>query len=293
MFCDQLLPDFDSPRDGFAQENEESEAEASLGESELHIENLILSENSPHIEFEQRLRDFERRLESEYKSRKKILAISKQVSAFGKMISARKQRLEAACCHGIQSGSKVLLGIVLKLCWRKAYSEFYASKALSLREGVVMGSQDSLTNPSDFQVFFGMSVQDVKEIVESVDDLQAKLGEEETKRMSLEVESETLQLKLNELTLEYDKINPSESILDRMSGEELEHLIETLDAKVKLLQSRKASLEVDQRYKCVVCWSRKKEVAFRCGHQTCSSCADRISNCPICRQTIDMKIRLF
>ena len=138
-----------------------------------------------------------------------------------------------------------------------------------------------------------MSVQDVKEIVDSVDDLKARLNREEAKRMSLEVESETLQSKLNELTLEYDKINPNESILDRMSGEELEHLIGALDAKVKLLQNRKASLEVDQSYKCVVCWSRKKEVAFRCGHQTCSSCADRINHCPICRQTIDMKIRLF
>ena len=44
---------------------------------------------------------------------------------------------------------------------------------------------------------------------------------------------------------------------------------------------------------CGVCWEARRAVAFRCGHQACAACADRLDLCPSCRAPIDLRIRLF
>jgi E3 ubiquitin-protein ligase RGLG len=44
---------------------------------------------------------------------------------------------------------------------------------------------------------------------------------------------------------------------------------------------------------CPVCVRNKKDMAFNCGHQSCRGCGARLSTCPICRQSITTKIRLY
>lgn len=44
---------------------------------------------------------------------------------------------------------------------------------------------------------------------------------------------------------------------------------------------------------CPVCLTDKKDMAFNCGHQTCRQCANSLQCCPICRETITTRIRLY
>eukprot|EP00250_Pteridium_aquilinum_P019306 c24388_g1_i2 orf=159-1412(+) len=44
---------------------------------------------------------------------------------------------------------------------------------------------------------------------------------------------------------------------------------------------------------CPVCLTRTKDMAFGCGHQTCRTCAVNLVNCPLCRQPITTRLRLY
>lgn len=44
---------------------------------------------------------------------------------------------------------------------------------------------------------------------------------------------------------------------------------------------------------CPVCLQEQKDMAFQCGHQTCRDCASNLTSCPICRQQITSRLRLF
>lgn len=44
---------------------------------------------------------------------------------------------------------------------------------------------------------------------------------------------------------------------------------------------------------CPVCWVNSRNLAFNCGHQTCQDCGDDLSVCPICRQVISSRLRLY
>ncbi|KAJ7514307.1 hypothetical protein O6H91_23G038200 [Diphasiastrum complanatum] len=44
---------------------------------------------------------------------------------------------------------------------------------------------------------------------------------------------------------------------------------------------------------CPVCFAMPKDLAFNCGHQTCQECGRNLSNCPICRQMISARIKLY
>ena len=304
MFCDEIL-DCNSSQEGEegdAREDREQQEEGNERNSasplNLDVENF-LNENSSHVELEQRVREFERDLETYYKSKGALKIISKQIQGISKHIQARKQRLQTACCHGIRNGSKAVMRALLQLCWRRAFSEFYAMKALSMRElDPQLGDSDFKSNEwngikSQSLNVMNMSAQQLKHLLDSQEILNSRLHQEETKCMGQKVELETLQSEVDQLTKELEEINPKESTLNAMSLKELEEVIEALDAKVTRLQMRKAALVVEQSNKCCVCWTAKKEVAFKCGHQTCASCSEQIHLCPICRQTIDLRIKLF
>lgn len=50
----------------------------------------------------------------------------------------------------------------------------------------------------------------------------------------------------------------------------------------------------DDRYQvCPICLTNNKDMAFNCGHMTCRECGTQVSNCPICRQQISSRIRLY
>ncbi|XP_010248244.1 PREDICTED: E3 ubiquitin-protein ligase RGLG2-like isoform X2 [Nelumbo nucifera] len=45
---------------------------------------------------------------------------------------------------------------------------------------------------------------------------------------------------------------------------------------------------------CPICLTNSKDLAFGCGHQTCSQCGQGLLlSCPICRSRIDTRIKLY
>lgn len=44
---------------------------------------------------------------------------------------------------------------------------------------------------------------------------------------------------------------------------------------------------------CPICLTNAKDMAFGCGHQTCCECGESLEFCPICRSTIDTRIKLY
>ncbi|KAL2492411.1 E3 ubiquitin-protein ligase RGLG2 [Abeliophyllum distichum] len=44
---------------------------------------------------------------------------------------------------------------------------------------------------------------------------------------------------------------------------------------------------------CPICITNTKDMAFGCGHQTCCECGQDLSSCPICRKTIETRIKLY
>ena len=46
-------------------------------------------------------------------------------------------------------------------------------------------------------------------------------------------------------------------------------------------------------YLCSICMERRKNVAFLCGHGTCTSCVETLKSCHMCRGPISHKINLY
>lgn len=44
---------------------------------------------------------------------------------------------------------------------------------------------------------------------------------------------------------------------------------------------------------CPICYTNPKDMAFQCGHQTCKECGTTLTSCPICRERIVTRIRLY
>ncbi|KAE9587343.1 putative transcription factor C2H2 family [Lupinus albus] len=44
---------------------------------------------------------------------------------------------------------------------------------------------------------------------------------------------------------------------------------------------------------CPVCLTNPKDMAFACGHTTCKECGVTLSSCPLCRQRITTRLRLY
>ncbi|CAL1379820.1 unnamed protein product [Linum trigynum] len=44
---------------------------------------------------------------------------------------------------------------------------------------------------------------------------------------------------------------------------------------------------------CPICWTNPKNMAFGCGHTTCQECGGLVTSCPLCRQPITTRIKLF
>ncbi|KAB2090778.1 hypothetical protein ES319_A03G144500v1 [Gossypium barbadense] len=50
---------------------------------------------------------------------------------------------------------------------------------------------------------------------------------------------------------------------------------------------------LDNHQVCPICLVNPKDMAIGCGHQTCCDCGEHLQLCPICRTTIQMRIRLY
>ncbi|KAM0919372.1 hypothetical protein ACQ4PT_008280 [Festuca glaucescens] len=44
---------------------------------------------------------------------------------------------------------------------------------------------------------------------------------------------------------------------------------------------------------CPICLTNAKDLAFGCGHMCCRECGENLTRCPICRETIRSKLRLY
>ncbi|KAL8461798.1 hypothetical protein ACS0TY_033049 [Phlomoides rotata] len=53
------------------------------------------------------------------------------------------------------------------------------------------------------------------------------------------------------------------------------------------------AVQDDPNQVCPVCLTNAKNMAFGCGHMTCRDCSSRLSECPICRQRITSRLRLY
>ncbi|EOY22287.1 RING domain ligase2 isoform 1 [Theobroma cacao] len=62
------------------------------------------------------------------------------------------------------------------------------------------------------------------------------------------------------------------------------------DAPVRTTPSASSASD---NHVCPICLCNPKDMAFGCGHQTCCECGQDLQLCPICRSTIDTRIRLY
>lgn len=78
-------------------------------------------------------------------------------------------------------------------------------------------------------------------------------------------------------------------------------LVDIEEQERKILESKLNKLSGGKRKKaaggnsfseCAICMEREKEIVFQCGHQCCSVCAPKISQCHTCRAFIKQKIKL-
>ena len=84
----------------------------------------------------------------------------------------------------------------------------------------------------------------------------------------------------------------AEAALETLNLATIASRLQTLEAEKA---SRKRRREEECVRHCVVCHERKREVAFDpCGHFVCcSECGERVSTCPLCRGTIEGKLRIY
>jgi len=78
-----------------------------------------------------------------------------------------------------------------------------------------------------------------------------------------------------------------DQIVNNISGEIMNN--EARDM-VKLKQEL---ADIKEQTLCPVCLDRLKNMIFLCGHGTCQMCGDRVSECPICRKTVERRIQLY
>ena len=49
-----------------------------------------------------------------------------------------------------------------------------------------------------------------------------------------------------------------------------------------------------EKYVCPVCMDKEKDVALDpCGHRVCAECAPSLTECPMCKQTVARRMRLY
>ncbi|KAL6644608.1 hypothetical protein ACP70R_016216 [Stipagrostis hirtigluma subsp. patula] len=51
--------------------------------------------------------------------------------------------------------------------------------------------------------------------------------------------------------------------------------------------------DIGDQQTCPICWSQAKNLAFGCGHQTCSDCGKSLKLCPLCQRQITTRIKLY
>lgn len=75
------------------------------------------------------------------------------------------------------------------------------------------------------------------------------------------------------------------------------HEIIERDNAVKSLSHATSNQPVDpgpsEDHVCPICLTNLKDMAFGCGHMTCRDCGVSIQSCPLCREPIEVRIKLY
>ncbi|KAJ4712455.1 E3 ubiquitin-protein ligase RGLG2-like [Melia azedarach] len=61
----------------------------------------------------------------------------------------------------------------------------------------------------------------------------------------------------------------------------------------RVVGSAPPAISASDNHVCPICLTDPKNMAFGCGHQTCCECGQDLELCPICRSTIQTRIRLY
>ncbi|RVW20053.1 E3 ubiquitin-protein ligase RGLG3 [Vitis vinifera] len=79
---------------------------------------------------------------------------------------------------------------------------------------------------------------------------------------------------------------PPKEVLDH-DREALQHMMATTLS----VEAVEQTAPVDQV--CPICLTNPKNMAFGCGHLTCKECGESISLCPLCREPINTRLKLY
>ncbi|KAK9673167.1 hypothetical protein RND81_12G150600 [Saponaria officinalis] len=81
------------------------------------------------------------------------------------------------------------------------------------------------------------------------------------------------------------------------------HEVIAHDNSVRLVENSTSSSSVDRNVPvtptasteqtCPICLTNPKNMAFGCGHLTCTECGPTLSTCPLCRRPITTRVRLY
>lgn len=51
--------------------------------------------------------------------------------------------------------------------------------------------------------------------------------------------------------------------------------------------------DLEEAKLCPVCIEHRKDTVFQCGHQACNTCAGLLTECPMCRAPIELRIKVY
>lgn len=51
--------------------------------------------------------------------------------------------------------------------------------------------------------------------------------------------------------------------------------------------------EISASQECPVCFQSPRDCGLQCGHQLCMQCAHQVQQCPVCRQEISLRLKLY
>ncbi|RVW86913.1 E3 ubiquitin-protein ligase RGLG3 [Vitis vinifera] len=88
------------------------------------------------------------------------------------------------------------------------------------------------------------------------------------------------------LRLSQSSASTSKEVLDH-DREALQHMMATTLS----VEAVEQTAPVDQV--CPICLTNPKNMAFGCGHLTCKECGESISLCPLCREPINTRLKLY
>ena len=93
--------------------------------------------------------------------------------------------------------------------------------------------------------------------------------------------------------------------VERARRQQLDSEVERLRAEVvEVKRVREAEQEVMRRQGeaereareerlCAVCIDVEKDTVFGCGHRAYAACAEKLTDCPICREPVTVRIKIF